>query len=1037
MQKNDNCLNTMRLINQDELASYVLLDQYPLYDYKNANGDLELLVIGEGSFGKRFILSALSCGQMLGAKLKIHVVGETLDYLKELTNIAPALSEFSNISKPVENGYVVFSFAVLKNLEEQLQQLAEKYRSCRYVVSSLRRAAQSRELAGKWAVASSRFRTDEDLEQLIVYDSSGDFLGPWVDGISRSIRIIPFSAGNRAYEDSLNSLGRLTLRLNYLYEKLADPRASLTATAERLAGDTYAQRSSCASALHLKYKLTSLGIPVKHGRVASDTIEECLASISAKYGELIELEHRRWCMDMIANGYRFPSIDKIEAYSFRETASGFNASFKDTTQRLHNCLVPCGTGGLMLPKARDAWDRYTTYEEIDETEYDPLDKMSLKMHLLARKRIEDPTTGQQLINDLKQRLGVHIRSFATVSAEGEEGKTQDSLTTAYNNVMDAFLALLHAGQYNNEDEKLDILESAFAEHGIRAEVGFRKLREDLKVYAAFSRYQDFKAGDATIIDHLPWLVYAPENLTLIKLKGQTLLDDIAGPLLAEPDTLVLFGSTEDKNLERFFRGHGVEGQIRFAPRSACTLEETVQALDKVVRQATGRCVIDLTGADEVLVSAAMNLRQSGKQVALLRFRPETQGLENIAGFPEASIYRLHNVLSAEEVYSLFGAKEKPFKTSYMRSLLDLTDQMWTLYQEFRESWGAVTAFFAVRGAGSGALYLSFNPAAEAKCWRKYETHISQYHWEGLRVGSCFAKLQEAGMIRGLKAEQSRIPNDTITVSFEYRLEIEWEDRDKNKKDPVCGYLDTFFGTRLWYAWEPFVFKQEERAGKCIVFLESSSYVRVVEKKSDEFSYWQDDKETKYAYRKIIPALKRMEELGILHSLSIDCQEQEKPPITMEFFYANPAVRDCLIQRGNILELYAWKEAKKSGTFDDCRANLSFLWPEQDEDGVSNELDLILTKGLTTLVVSCKTAMFNKEHLYEVKYLTDRFSLNSKAIIVYSSLKAVGDDDKPTSNLSFVKRRAAAMGVHLIDLNKLPEGRTLGDEFVRIAEGRPN
>ena len=149
--------------------------------------------------------------------------------------------------------------------------------------------------------------------------------------------------------------------------------------------------------------------------------------------------------------------------------------------------------------------------------------------------------------------------------------------------------------------------------------------------------------------------------------------------------------------------------------------------------------------------------------------------------------------------------------------------------------------------------------------------------------------------------------------------------------------------------------------------------------------------------------------------------------SIEFSYANLAVRDCLVNAGNVLELYAWYAALQSGEFDDCRANLAFRW----EEGVENELDLILTKGLTTLVVSCKTAKFNKSHLYEIRCLTDRFSLNSRAVIIYSSSRAVDEDGRLTDDLGPVKKRAEAMGVALIDMNEVPDGQ-LGQVLASLA-----
>jgi argininosuccinate lyase len=92
----------------------------------------------------------------------------------------------------------------------------------------------------------------------------------------------------------------------------------------------------------------------------------------------------------------------------------------------------------------------------------------------------------------------------------------------------------------------------------------------------------------------------------------------------------------------------------------------------------------------------------------------------------------------------------------------------------------------------------------------------------------------------------------------------------------------------------------------------------------------------------------------------------------------------------------------------------------------------LTQSLTILAPVITTAKFNKEHLYEVKCLTERFSLNSKPVIVYTSTQAV-ENGKITGSLLAVKNRARAMGIHLVDLNDLKG--PLGEKLVRIATGQ--
>ena len=157
---------------------------------------------------------------------------------------------------------------------------------------------------------------------------------------------------------------------------------------------------------------------------------------------------------------------------------------------------------------------------------------------------------------------------------------------------------------------------------------------------------------------------------------------------------------------------------------------------------------------------------------------------------------------------------------------------------------------------------------------------------------------------------------------------------------------------------------------------------------------------------------------------------------ISFVYSSLAAKECLQTAGNILELYIWYEAKRKQFFDSIQSNSKVIWKEATEketaDGLENELDVIITKGLKSLIISAKTAKFNKSHLYEIRSLTDMFSLNSKAVIVYSSKEAIEEGCR-TTDLQPVKNRAKAMGVYLIDLNELE--CPLGDKLVRIVMGQ--
>jgi hypothetical protein len=172
-------------------------------------------------------------------------------------------------------------------------------------------------------------------------------------------------------------------------------------------------------------------------------------------------------------------------------------------------------------------------------------------------------------------------------------------------------------------------------------------------------------------------------------------------------------------------------------------------------------------------------------------------------------------------------------------------------------------------------------------------------------------------------------------------------------------------------------------------------------------------------------LRKLNSLGL-----IELKELCISPTKVIFDYKFSFLKECLAKEGNILEAYVWCKADETGYFDDVKANFEFNWAK--DSTVQNELDLVLTKGLTTWVVSCKSAKYNKDHLYEVRYLADRFSVNSKAVIVYSSNMAF-NGDHITGNLDAVRKRAKAMGIYLIESDVLESGR-LGEVLVQIAEG---
>jgi hypothetical protein len=151
--------------------------------------------------------------------------------------------------------------------------------------------------------------------------------------------------------------------------------------------------------------------------------------------------------------------------------------------------------------------------------------------------------------------------------------------------------------------------------------------------------------------------------------------------------------------------------------------------------------------------------------------------------------------------------------------------------------------------------------------------------------------------------------------------------------------------------------------------------------------------------------------------------------------------------GALLEMIVYFDAFDSNKFDDVKNNFIFNWINQGaftdrkensasqgntfalpnsgrqamkKPTVNNEIDIVLSKGLTTIFVSCKCGLPHQDYLFQIKYLADRFGINGKAVIVCSMPKG-------THYAAFAER-ASMMGVHLINADTIRN-----DEIVKELE----
>ncbi len=1052
MLKSEDVLSPMR--DKDELMSYLILDKYPLFRYFGEKGDIHVLCLGSGKFVNRMILSMISTGQMIGRKLFIHVVSaDAEDYKQRLIAKTPTLTEYADFGDeqiPEENKYVTFTFDTVADLnrEDVYSKIAEKYGDlCRYIVISLGANNNNISLARRFACAVGGVSSKKTIiHYYMAADCAVNIRSDTDESIvPEHVQVIPFGKCLASFAKDVHALGRKAFRVHYLYEKLYDHSIAKETALKHFMEKDYNIRSSLAAAVHIDYKLESIGISTadpKKMKKARQYIEKHQQKVVQDYNkkvltmckdpdgnekhtpcfnELLWLEHKRWMMFMIADGYRLATEKDHRKYSFRKVNGSFNAAFKciDEDVKTHHSLVPSDVHGLRLPADHREWDKYKTAEEIEESDYDALDRASLTVHRIARDRTNNKNTIGKIRSIVDYELGEVVEGLC------EKAESSESTDCNVRNLINEYEyfkewignVLIHKNP-SGLNEKLKKLQNCFALFGENISEIVTELRNELAIFVEYQKYTDYKAPDRTIIENLLWVKY-DKDVTLLKAASSSVKSNVLSALIIEPRKLVFLGDEQPLYVAEFFEKHGNNTKVCLEKCGLHSVSEVLSGLTNIVEaESYGNYVIDVTDGHPFLVLAACQIAQKYSNVGVIYCDPcegDCYGavtITNIMNYPYAPVHRLKTSISASEVFELYGGKEKSDEDSYMFGLDAYMEKLWAFYRKYRDEWEMISTFFSSFARGTSEFHLSNFPSARTNPGT-YKQQIATDIFEKTGMPGIMTQLQKAGIVRNFRIAETQAFS---ILSFEYPIvhQGKYPDILRDKFDALLKKLGNV-------------------SLKCNITpkpndtfdIDITSDIKVFRHfVSDKFQNFDSNKEFDFAAMEA--PLRELENEGLISFLEFKLSWNQD--CTISFTYNNSAIRDCLTTAGNILEAYVWYEAAKSGFFDSVKTNYAFTWANAH---VTNELDVVLTKGLSTLVCSCKTAKMMKEHLYEVAELARRFSVNTKPVIIYSSDKSV-ENGRISGNTDVLKERAKEMGVYLIDKDVLEAD--LGAELVRIAKG---
>lgn len=171
----------------------------------------------------------------------------------------------------------------------------------------------------------------------------------------------------------------------------------------------------------------------------------------------------------------------------------------------------------------------------------------------------------------------------------------------------------------------------------------------------------------------------------------------------------------------------------------------------------------------------------------------------------------------------------------------------------------------------------------------------------------------------------------------------------------------------------------------------------------------------------VELLEHLEEIGMISGLSVD-----EPNVSYRF--RNHVVRQCLNDAGIWVELYIYKTAVECGCFDDVQISVIADWNGAVNEAINtiNEIDVVLTRGITPVFISCKYGVPSTTALNEIKTLTDLFGGGyAKGVLV--TLSDLMDISPATY------QRAADMGIDIIQDEDFEAGN-VGSRLLAISSG---
>ena len=561
--------------NKEKNSSLVIrhhLYEIPLYRYEEENEkELNVLVLGLGGYGQKFLDICLQTGQMLDRELNVITISANPDDLSLYLSPRKGLKDFFRINGTAPEGMEVFGNITSntfrfddsdeKNLKESVEEALKEFcfgKHIHYIFTALGDDKRSQNTA---KICHQYYNSRFGVRTSVQFVREGRRISTELPQGLAAVYVDEDAKSYRNYKD----IERMAFNAHCIWETETNYYAR-----KQKFREPYNHDSSVDNVLSLKYKLHSIGIDLDKmdTKEAAETFLTRMVEKSSIAPGLINnltwLEHRRWITERVCTGWT----------ALTDLSWCLNGYEKDEDGKRNVCIVPSRNDQMLAEWNHEKWD---TASEEELSKLDDLDRMSVLLHRTYAAKAKE----MHRKNLLNSSLLNEIRTLVFTSPTA-----LDAYREWFESIQDI---------WNREDHKVAV----YQQRKTHLKNSLSELPKDTKeavdthidlfdkeFYVMYKsmEYKNWKENDTGLIRNIPFiLTHTDDSCIAVPFQmgdNDALFANAASALLLDPERIIYLCWLEKKDSVRNLLS-GMEAIVKLFDRKGIRSSIIIYLLHRI------------------------------------------------------------------------------------------------------------------------------------------------------------------------------------------------------------------------------------------------------------------------------------------------------------------------------------------------------------------------------------------------------------------------------------------------------------------------